>query len=515
MVFFQLKDLVITCYANITLLAALFSLTLQMILPRLRAKVSFLLALLSTLVNILILIWGLPLSGELYLPPLWEQRPPLEGFMGHVIWSGYTRDFSLLLVVVFLFVLLLSQKFLQELELNLPEFYQMMLFSLAGLLYLIQAQDLITLLVALELSALPVFILVAFRRQEKSANEAAMKYFLLSVIATAFLLMGTGFLFGASGGFTNLFQIGQQTKRLVPDLSQPAVLFALVGWLFVISALAFKAALVPFHGWTADVYEGSITLMTAFMASLIKIAAFALIFRVLLYIPEYLYAHLRPVFFVLAVASMVLGNVGALTQQNLKRLFAYSSIAHAGYMAALFLFPIGSALLDELRKESAVALYFYLTGYALTSVMVFFVIHYLERTGQGERQVTFAEIKGLSQSHPLAAFFLSVGALSLAGIPPLLGFFGKFYLLRAIFAKSQLGLAIIVAINSLIAVYYYARVVFSCYWDFAEKPVAPQGIWQGVFAKVAGFSLLLLVLLMGLLSSPVIKHSFTVMQYLR
>ena len=515
---FSINDLIATAPALVLVTGAILILLLQIVLPKFRLQAAYGVAIAATAAAILLLVTGIPTSWQAagatvqILPPIGTPVPLTEAFNRHVLFSGFVSEFSLLILIALLLLLLNSRRLLAELDLNLVEAYLMMLFSAAGLLYFIAAQDLITLFVALELSSLPLFVLAGWDRHSKSSNEAGIKYFLLSVLATTFLLLGIAFLYGASEGRTNLNELFYSLSRQPQSVRFAPFLFGILGWIFIYAAIAFKTALVPFHGWVADVYEGSITFVTSFMASLIKIAAVAVFFKLVMNTPENHRAIVQPVLMVFAVGSMFYGNLTALVQTNLKRMFAFSSIAHAGYMATLFIFPVGSALLAEIQKEASAALFFYVAGYAATTILVFTVIAFLE-TGDGEkRRITLEDLKGLGKRNPLAAFLLSLGALSFAGIPPLVGFFGKLYILRVLLGSGQYILALFVAINSLLAVYYYARIVFHCYWDYETEGEKLTGsALRSPAAWISGMALAVTVIGLGLVSSPVLRYALDAM----
>lgn len=427
----------------------------------------------------------------------------VSGFMEQVMMSGYVYQYTILIMVAMLAIVLIGKKVLREANLNMVEVYMLYLFSGTGLLLLVSAADLMTLFLGLELSSLPMYVLAGFSRKDKRSSEAGLKYFLLSAFSSAFLLLGIALLYGSSGS-TNLNYIyASQTGSLSQTLS-------VLGWSMLLLALAFKVALFPAHGWVADVYEGSTTIFTAFLAALVKIAAVGAFFRVSEYIPVTSQAVIAPALTIFLIASMFYGNIAALAQSNLKRVFAFSSIAHAGYMGTMFVLPTTEPVDSLLRAEASASLFFYVAGYAMTTILIFSLLAYMEKNESGEGGVTWDSLKGLSKRSPWAAYFLSIASLSFAGIPPLLGFFGKYYILRVLVKEELLLLALMLSINSMIGVYYYAKVVFYSYWDFEDETSdnTYKPAFRGNLAQITASVLSFMILLLGVISGNLYQVAF-------
>jgi NADH-quinone oxidoreductase subunit N len=355
------------------------------------------------------------------------------------------------------------------------EFYILVLFSAAGMVIMAGANDLIVVFLGLETMSLALYVLAGFFRTRIEAGEASMKYFLLGAFASGFFLYGIALIYGATGS-TNLNKIG---AAVTAGASRDPLL--LIGFALLLVGFGFKISAVPFHMWTADVYEGAPTSVTAFIATGSKAAAFAALLRLLLESLRPLQGEWTWLFWVLAVLSMTLGNIVAIAQQNLKRMLAYSSIAHVGYML------IGVVAGGALGGGSVL---FYLLVYTFTTVGAFGVILLLERGG--EEAVGIGDTAGLATRHPLAALALALFLLSLVGIPPTAGFVGKFYLFGAAVRSGYVWLAVIGVLNSAAAAYYYLRVIVSMYMR------EPEGTPAVIVPSLAG-ALAVVVALWGVI----------------
>lgn len=505
---FNINDFISMLPQAIMISGGLLVLILQLILPAGRKASAYAVTVFTLVAAASITITGLQAGiigeSEAFIGIFGDHSLSMTTFNGHLLWDSYTGIYTVSIIVTILMIVIWGNRLLTDLNLNLVEMYQLILFSGAGLIFFFSAQDLITLFVGIELASLPLYVMAGWDRQNKSSNEAGLKYFLLGVFSTAFLLLGIALLYGASGA-TNLYDIysylSQNESRFGP--------MATAGWVLLLSGIGFKVALFPFHGWVADVYEGSVTIMTAFMAALVKISSVAAFFRVAQYMTPGIRTWLEPALIAAAAGSMIYGNIAALSQTNLKRIFAYSSIAHAGYMASLFVIPAGHPEWYLLSAEASAALFFYVAGYAVTTLLVFGTIAFLETESDQPKIINLDSIKGLSRRNPLAAFVLSLGALSFAGIPPLLGFFGKFYILKYLVSSENWFLAIMVTVNSLISVYYYARVLFYAYWEFDEESEtgSASAVYRGIPSKVIGYALTVIVLIAGFFSTQVITFA--------
>jgi NADH-quinone oxidoreductase subunit N len=341
--------------------------------------------------------------------------------------------------------ILLSLGYLERERLLAPEYYPLVLLATAGMMFLSGAEDLIVLFLGLEVMSVAVYVLAGFNRRNAFSSEAALKYFLIGAFASGFLLYGIALVFGATGT-TNLSLVGAQLA------GKPLPLMAALGLGLLLIGIGFKVAAVPFHMWAPDVYDGSPTPVTGFMATGVKAAAFAALVRVLYEGFPSAIGLWQPIVAALAIASMVLGNLVALTQRSLKRMLAYSSIAHAGYLLTA-VWPGTPA--------GAGALLLYLLAYSLTSLAAFGFLSVLGKGG--ERDVTLDDIAGLASSRPGIAFGLAVCMLSLLGFPGTFGFIGKWYILTAVVAEGHYILPVILVLTTVISLGYYLPVVMAMY----------------------------------------------------
>jgi NADH-quinone oxidoreductase subunit N len=379
----------------------------------------------------------------------------LTGFSGMLVLDGFSIFVNALLLVSGLLGVALAYGYVKRMGLERGEYYTLLLFSVLGMMLMAQAADLIVVFLALELLSIPLYVLAAFARPKVDSEEAGLKYFLLGAFATGFIVYGTALVFGATGS-TNLAAILAFTSNGTPSL------LLSIGSALILVGLGFKVAVVPFHMWTPDVYQGAPSAVTAFMASGAKIAGFAALLRVFATAFPSIATDMTNIFWALAAVTMILGNVIAIAQTNIKRLLAYSSIAHAGYILMAFV-PYGN---PDVRNVSIAAGLFYLVSYAVTNFGAWGVVIALEKSeGRG---LAIADYAGLAKKHPALAAAMAIFMLSLIGLPPTIGLVGKFYLFRAVIAGGFPGLAIIGVLTSLISAYYYLRVVVVMYMRDGE-----------------------------------------------
>lgn len=378
-------------------------------------------------------------------------------FNGMFIADGYSIFFKLIFYLNVILTVLISIKYISIERVNFGEYYSLILFSTLGMMIMASAGDLITVYLGLELMALSTYILAGFIRYDVKSNEAAMKYFLLGAFASALLLYGTSMIYGLTGT-TNLRGIAYYI--LMRGLSDNPVLILSLA-LFAV-AFSFKIAAVPFHMWAPDAYEGAPTSITAFMSVGPKAAGFAVLGRVFLtgFVgPSSV--HWTTILIPVAVLTIAVGNIVALSQTNIKRMLAYSSIAHAGY-----------ALLGLIARtpDGLASLMSYLLIYAFMNIGAFAVIIMLRSEGfKGEN---ISDFEGLSKSHPLAAALMLVFMFSLTGIPPTAGFMGKFYLFWSAINAGYTYLVVIAVIFSAISAYFYLRIVMYMYMREPRQTVA-------------------------------------------
>ena len=432
------------------------------------------------------LAFAIMLLALLSVPVQWGGDTGTAGFAGMVARDGYSLFLDGLLALIGALTVLLTLRYNEARGLVRGEFYPLMLFALSGMMLMGHATNLIVVFVAVELLSIPLYVLCGFARPRVDSEESALKYFLLGAFASGFLVYGIALIYGATGTVS----LPELTALLAGSMPQDsALLFAGVALLLV--GLSFKVAAAPFHMWTPDVYEGAPTTVTAFMASATKAAGFAAILRIFLFGLAPLIETWQAPIAALALLSMVIGNVIALAQTNLKRMLAYSSIAHAGYVL------VGVAAGGE---SGATAVLFYLASYALTSLAAFAVLIALS-SGDVENH-SLETYAGLGRRKPLLGFAMAVAMLSLLGIPPTAGFFGKYFLITAAIGSGLTWLAIALVITSVISAGFYLRVIMTMYMKEAADDAAPIGSnWPRALAALTAT---IATLGIGLLASPLL-----------
>ena len=377
----------------------------------------------------------------------WER----SAFGGMVVLDGFSSFLSVLFLASGLLAIAIAYGYLKRMGLERGEYYTLMLFSISGMLLMAQAADLIVTFLALELLSIPLYVLAAFARPRADSEEAGLKYFLLGAFATGFVVYGITLVFGATGatalsGIAAAVAAGTFTKYML-----------LIGAALILVGFSFKVAAVPFHMWTPDVYQGAPTSVTGFMAVGAKAAGFAALLRIFVTALPSLDVDLVPVLWGLAALTMVVGNVVAISQTNIKRLLAYSSIAHAGYILMAFV-AFGN---PKVAPDAVASALFYLVAYAVTSFGTWAAVIALEKPdGKG---LEISDFAGLGRKRPLLAAAMTIFMLSLTGMPPTLGLVGKFYLFRTALQGGFIGLAVIGVLTSLVSAYYYLRVVVTMY----------------------------------------------------
>lgn len=378
--------------------------------------------------------------------------------------DGFTQTAKLIVLTASLLVMIFSSGWLMGEGGMRPELHVLMLFSTLGMLLMISANDLLALYMGLELSSLALYVMAAFSRDSIKSTEAGLKYFVLGALASGMLLFGASLVYGFAGttsfkGLADLFLAASNHADIAQVAFMPS-LGVLVGLILVITGFCFKISAVPFHMWTPDVYEGAPTPVTAFMATASKAAAITLFIRVLMGPFGPLIAQWQQVIVVAAAASMVIGALGAIAQTSIKRLLAYSSIGHVGFM----LVGIATGTLAGVH-----AVLIYLGLYVLMSAGTFACLLSLKR---GSVYIeTISDLAGLSKSHPRVAAALAVFMFSMAGIPPLAGFFGKMFIFLAAVQAGWFALAILGVLASVVSCFYYLKVIKIMYFDEALELV--------------------------------------------
>lgn len=405
---------------------------------------------------------------------------PVAGFGGMVTFDGFAAFLGIVVLFAGAAAILLALHYLRQVNIERGEFYTLLLFSIVGMMMMALASDLIVVFLALETLSIPLYVLSGFARPRLDSEESAIKYFLLGAFASGFLVYGIALTYGATAT-TNMAQIAAAVSANAGLAKDPLLL---AGAALILVGLGFKVAAVPFHMWTPDVYEGAPTVVTAFMSVGAKIGGFAALLRVFFTAFPSLSADWVPVVAAISALTMILGNVAAIAQSSVKRMLAYSSIAHAGYilMAAV---AGGSGSLSNFAASAAV---FYLLGYAIMNLGAWAVVMSVEKNGVGAKVDDFS---GLGATRIGLASAMTIFMLSLTGLPPTIGFIGKFYVFRAAIDADYVWLALVGVITSLISAYYYLRIVMMMWMKPGEGAAAtpPALNWVVGLSAVATFVL--------------------------
>ena len=412
-----------------------------------------------------------------------KQRGP--AFWNMVQVDSFSVFFHFLVIAITVVVVLSSYEYMEVQKIRAGEYYALMLFGAVGMCLMSSAVELVLIFIALEISSISTYILAGFRRRAAISSESSVKYFLLGSFATAFFLYGVALMFGATGSTS----IAVVSTRLQAEPTVPVLAYAAFALMFV--GLGFKVAAAPFHVWTPDVYEGAPSPVVGFMSTGPKAAVFAVLLRIIFE------AHAPgALWFVWAAAalSMTIGNLAALVQTNVKRLLAYSSIAHAGYLLIAFAALKGT---DGKGTDGIISAMFYTASYAAMNVGAFAVIGHF--AGAGERYITLEDYAGLGRRSPVLAATLTIFLLSLIGIPMTGGFFAKFYVFSAALQNNLIWLVMIGVLNSAIGAYYYLRIIVTMYMREPnhEEAVPPVSFSLGSALAISVAATLYLGILPG------------------
>ncbi len=373
-------------------------------------------------------------------------------YSGMILTDHYAIAFSVITILSTILIILLSKNYFERISEHVAEYYSIILFSLAGIIVMVSYHNLTMLFIGIEIMSVCLYILAGIKKRDFASNEAALKYFLMGAFSTGFLLFGITLIYGASGSF-DLEVIKNYVLSNTHDISY---LFY-TGILLLIVGLCFKVGAAPFHFWAPDVYEGSPTLITAYMATVVKTAGFAAFLRLFAICFAPLADFWTPSLLIITIITLFIGNITALYQHNFKRMLAFSSISHVGYM----LFAIVA-----LGVASANAVFVYATAYSIASIIAFGVLMLVQQqTGNS----SFGNFNGLSKSNPFLAFVLTIAMLSLAGIPLTAGFIGKFFMFSRALSQYQIWLTVFAVINAIISIFYYFRVIIAMYFNHEER----------------------------------------------
>ncbi|WP_158829685.1 NADH-quinone oxidoreductase subunit N [Mucilaginibacter lacusdianchii] len=387
-----------------------------------------------------------------------------------MLFDNFSVAFSGITIVSTLLILMLSKGYFEKISHNVAEYFAIILFSLAGIIVMVSYYNLTMLFVGLEIMSVSLYILAGINKKDFASNEASLKYFLMGAFSTGFLLFGIALIYGATHSF-NLAAIRDWVTahpRNMDPLFHTGVVLIIIG-------LCFKVGAAPFHFWTPDVYEGSPTLITAFMSTVVKTAGFAAFLRLFSVSFISIADFWMPTLMVITVITLFVGNLTALYQHSFKRMLAFSSISHAGYL----LFAIVA-----LSAASGNAVFIYATAYSIASIIAFAVLLLVQQQLGSD---SFESFNGLGRRNPFLALVLTIAMLSLAGIPLTAGFMGKFFMFYGALSRFQVWLVILAVVNAIISIFYYFRVIIAMYFRSSEQTALEV---PGYYQFVLGFSAL-------------------------
>jgi len=392
-------------------------------------------------------------------------KGPLLYFYDMLRVDNLTLAFNGIVLLSAFMIVAISGGFQDNPDSEPAEYYGLMLFSLVGALMMIGFEHMIMLFIGVEILSVAMYILTGSNKRNLRSNEAALKYFLMGAFATGFMLFGMTLIYGATGSF-KLSHIHGFASNIQAE-AQPYILYA--GLLLLLIGMLFKVSAAPFHFWTPDVYEGAPTIFTTFMSTIVKTAGFAALFRLLNTSFSEIYGFWWIIIAAIAVLTLLVGNIGATSQNSFKRMLAYSGISHAGYMLIA---------LTALTKPSQSAIVFYSLAYSLSTICAFGVLMLVsrEKTFEGQPNERYEAFNGLAKQNPLLAFVLAVSMLSLAGIPLTAGFWGKFFIFTSAADRGIIWITVVAVLMSAVGIYYYFRVIISSYLkegDLIKIRVAP------------------------------------------
>ena len=396
-----------------------------------------------------------------------------------VVVDGFATFLHIIFLTSGIAAIALANDYLKRMNIERGEYYVLMMFSIGGMMLMAQSYNLLMVFLSLELLSIPLYILAGFARSQMESEEAALKYFLLGAFASGFVMYGIALIFGATGHIDF-----QGIVAAVSAGTSNPVLF-IIGAALLLVGFGFKVAAVPFQMWTPDVYQGAPSSVTAFMSVAVKAAGFAALLRIFIVLFPSLADQMTPVLWVIAALTMLVGNVVALVQNNIKRLLAYSSIAHAGYLLMAFV-GFGNG---EVITNSIAATLFYLAAYGLTSFGAWAIVVAIEK--QNATGLLLEDLSGLGKKYPWLGVAMLVFMLSFAGVPLTMGFWGKFYLFRTALQGGFTGLAIIGLLTSVVSAFYYLRVIVFMFM----KPGDPElkvNPWVGLIIAFSAFAVVLL-----------------------
>ena len=418
---------------------------------------------------------GLIVAAGLFIEKWNGELIPL--FSGMVLFDNFSIAFSVLMILLTTLIFIISKDYFTAKYDQRAEYYALMIFSLVGALLVVSFYNLTMLFIGLEIMSVALYILAGIRKQNFASNEAALKYFLMGAFSTGFLLFGITLLYGATASFgiADIQHYVMEAEGSISPLFYTGILFLIIG-------LGFKVGAAPFHFWVPDVYDGSPTLITTFMSTVVKVASIAAFFRLFWFCFEPMHDFWVPILLVMSVLTLFIGNVTAMMQQSFKRMLTYSSVSHVGYM--LF-------ALISLSGDSANSIFIYVGAYSLATIVAFGGLILVKRSYGSEQ---FEAFDGLAKKNPMLSLSIAIAMLSLAGIPLTVGFIGKFMMFSAALSDYHVVLLIIAVINAAIGIFYYFRVIVAMYFKSADR----EQITLNLNYKVVLFICVLLTIVLGI-----------------
>lgn len=462
-----MPSLVLSCFGMVMLLMAVFT-------PRGKTTPVAWLSIIALVITAFISVAG------------WND--PQAGFAGSVLLDNFATFFNMICILAAALTILMSDTYLKREGYPISEYYALILFTTAGAMWMASGTDLMTIFLGLEVLSVSLYVLAGFFRGQTRSNEAGLKYFFLGAFSTGFLLYGVALLYGVTG----TTKVSGIAEYVAANPGTTTNIMFVAGGMLLLTGFLFKVAAAPFHMWTPDVYQGAPTPITAFMSAGPKAAAFAAFIRVTMIGLESIQADVTAVFWVLAVLTMTVGNFIALSQKDIKRMLAYSSISHAGYAL------VGLVAWNQIGYTGIM---FYMLVYTFMNMGAFAVLVLIGK--KGEDNLTIDGVKGMGYKRPILGVAMSIFLLSLMGMPPTAGFAGKFYIFAAAVKSGYIWLAVIGVLNSAVSLYYYLRVMVYMYFKDPEEDfswaVMNTGTAISIVIAIAG------VLILGVLPGPVME----------
>jgi NADH-quinone oxidoreductase subunit N len=405
-------------------------------------------------------------------------------YSGMMLFNNFSVIFSSIAIISTILILLLSRGYFERISNHIAEYYAIILFALAGIIIMVSFYNLVMLFIGIEIMSVSLYILAGIKKTDFASNEAALKYFLMGAFSTGFLLFGITLIYGSSGSFSleNIRDYVVNHPHNIDPMFYAGILLIIVG-------LCFKVGAAPFHFWTPDVYEGSPTLITAFMSTVVKTAAFAAFLRLFSACFAPIADFWVPVILVITIITLFIGNITALYQQSFKRMLAFSSISHAGYL----LFAIVA-----LGASSANSVFMYATAYSIASIVAFGTLILVQQQSGSDN---FDSFNGLSKKNPFLALALTISMLSLAGIPLTAGFIGKFFMFSGALSQYQIVMVVLAVVNAVISIFYYFRVIIAMYFRDADRAELTVPVYYKLVLGLGALATILIGVYPGFISN--------------